>query len=126
MVLEGWAVTAIGSASAVCTTGAFVPQVVRVARLRRAQEISLTTFVVFSAGTFGWFLYGLLIDSLPIIVANVVTCALSLAMVLVRVRYGGKPGAPAAHHPSAAPADPRFSGAVEGHEASRPDLGRSG
>lgn len=88
MPFPAWTITAIGSISAACTTGAFVPQVARVVRLRSAQEISLATFVAFSAGTFGWFVYGWLIGSLPVIVANAVTCALSVSMVWVRVRYG--------------------------------------
>lgn len=60
-------------------------------RLRSANEISLTTFVAFSVGTFGWLVYGLLIGSLPVIVANAVTCLLSLAMVGARLKFGRPP-----------------------------------
>ena len=67
------AVTAIGLIAAVCTTVSFVPQLIRVWRLRSAREISLTMFLVFSLGTFLWLLYGILIRSLPVILANAVT-----------------------------------------------------
>lgn len=89
MALSSELVTLIGSVAAVCTTGAFVPQVLRVWRLRSAAEISLVTFVAFSVGTFTWLVYGLLIGSPPVIVANGVTFVLALAMVVLKVGYGG-------------------------------------
>lgn len=87
VTLPVWSITAIGSVAALCTTGAFVPQVIRVVRLKHAEEISLATFVAFSAGTFAWLVYGLLINSLPVVVANAATCALSVSIVLVRLKY---------------------------------------
>ena len=92
MVLPGWAPTLIGSVAAACTTGAFVPQVLRVWRLRSAREVSLTTFTVFSGGTAAWLVYGLLIASPPVIVANAVTCLLSLTMVGMKLVYGRTAG----------------------------------
>ncbi|HYA71396.1 MAG TPA: PQ-loop domain-containing transporter, partial [Thermoplasmata archaeon] len=51
MALPPWSATLIGSIAAVFTTAAFVPQVARVWRLKRADEISLTTFLAFAVGT---------------------------------------------------------------------------
>ena len=87
---DGWA-TLVGSIAAVCTTGAFVPQVVRVWRLKSAAEISLTTFSVFAAGTFAWLGFGLLIGSLPIILANGITFGLSLLIVGLKLTYDRRP-----------------------------------
>ena len=87
MDLSTGTATLIGAVAAVCTTGAFVPQVVRVVRLRRADEISLATFSVFAVGTFVWLLYGLVIDSLPVIAANAVTFGLALSIVFLKLRY---------------------------------------
>jgi MtN3 and saliva related transmembrane protein len=78
------AVTAIGLIAAVCTTVSFVPQLIRVWRLRSAREISLTMFLVFSLGTFLWLLYGILIRSLPVILA------LSLAILALKLRFDRK------------------------------------
>ena len=66
MDFPDWLPTLIGSVGAVCTTGAFVPQVVRVWRLKRADEISLVTFLAFAVGTSVWLVYGFLIDSIPV------------------------------------------------------------
>lgn len=87
MALPGWAPIVVGSIAAICTTGAFVPQALRVWHLKSAKEISLATFLVFSVGTFFWLIYGLWIGSLPVIAANGVTLALSLTMVTLKLNY---------------------------------------
>jgi len=91
MDLPSWSTPLIGSVAALCTTAAFVPQVARVWRLKSAEEISLTTFLVFSFGTLFWLVYGLLIHSLPIILANGVTLALSVTMVSMKLHYDRGP-----------------------------------
>jgi MtN3 and saliva related transmembrane protein len=89
MVLPSWSTTLIGSIAAICTTAAFVPQVIRVWRMKRTDEISLTMFLVFSVGTLTWLVYGVLIRSDPVIVANGVTLVLSLTMVSLKLNYDG-------------------------------------
>lgn len=79
--------TQIGMLAALCTTVAFVPQLLRVWRLRSARDISLTMFLVFSLGVFLWLLYGILIHSIPVILANGATLALSLAILSLKVRF---------------------------------------
>jgi MtN3 and saliva related transmembrane protein len=87
MVLPPWTPTLIGSIAAVCTTGAFVPQLIRVWRLKSAKEISLTTFAAFSLGTLTWLMYGFLIRSVPVILANGVTLVLALMILSLKLTY---------------------------------------
>jgi len=87
MDLSPWTITLIGSIAAICTTAAFVPQVVRVVRLKSAGDISLTTFLVFSVGMAIWMFYGFLIDSLPVFLANGVTLVLALTIVALKLNY---------------------------------------
>ncbi len=82
--------TLAGYCAAVCTTLSFVPQLVRVWRLRSARDISLTMFLVFSIGVFLWLVYGISIHSIPVILANAVTLALSLAILFLKVRFDRK------------------------------------
>lgn len=84
------AVNAIGLIAAVCTTISFVPQLIRVWRLRSARDISLAMFLVFSFGTFLWLLYGIFIHSLPVTLANAVTLALSLAILALKLKFDRK------------------------------------
>jgi MtN3 and saliva related transmembrane protein len=88
-------ITVVGSVSAALTTVAFVPQVLRVWRMKDAREISLPTFAIFSAGLIGWVVYGTEVASVPIVAANFVTLLLALAIVGLKLRFdrGGLPAA---------------------------------
>ncbi|MGD0796204.1 MAG: SemiSWEET transporter [Acidobacteriaceae bacterium] len=82
------AIEDLGFIAAFCTTAAFVPQLVRVLRLRSAREISLPTFLLFSVGVFLWLLYGLCTRSKPVIASNAVTLVLSVGILALKLRYG--------------------------------------
>jgi len=77
----------LGLIAGTLTTAAFVPQVVRTWRTRSTRDISLWMFSLFSAGVGLWLLYGIQIGSLPVIAANVVTLALSLVILYLKLRY---------------------------------------
>ena len=79
--------TIVGLVAAGCTTGAFVPQVTRLYRLKSAAQISLATFLAFSIGTSLWLVYGLAIGSIPVIAANAATLLLSLTLVTLKLVY---------------------------------------
>ncbi|MFZ0662102.1 MAG: SemiSWEET transporter [Acidobacteriaceae bacterium] len=87
MRLTLWVVNLVGTAAAVCTTIAFVPQLVRVYRLKTARDISFAMFLVFSVGELLWLIYGIFIHSLPVILANAVTLGLALAILSLKARY---------------------------------------
>ena len=76
-----------GYCAAILTTVSFVPQLLRVWRLRSARDISLTMFLAFSLGVFLWLIYGISLHSIPIILANGVTLALSLAILILKIRF---------------------------------------
>ena len=90
--LPSLAVNLTGSIAAACTTVSFVPQLIRVYRLKSAHEISLIMFLVFSFGVFLWMLYGIFIRSFPVILANSFTLALSLAILALKIRYDRQRG----------------------------------
>lgn len=69
------------------TTVSFVPQVVRIWRTRSTHDISLLMFSIFSAGVVCWLWYGIALGSWPIIVANIVTLALSLTVLCFKILY---------------------------------------
>ena len=78
----------LGGAAALLTTLCWLPQTLRAIRHRDVASLSLWTFSVFSAGIFMWLVYGLLIGSWPVILANVFTLALNLAIVFQKLRHG--------------------------------------
>lgn len=71
----------LGFAAAVCTTGAFVPQVVMVWRQRGAPGISSGMYLLFIAGVAMWLLYGLALHAWPVVIANALTLLLACAIL---------------------------------------------
>ena len=88
MPISTMPVEGLGFVAAFCTTAAFVPQLVRVVRLRSARDISLPTYLLLSVGVFLWLLYGLYIGSKPVIASNAVTLVLSVSILVLKLRYG--------------------------------------
>ena len=78
----------IGMIAGTLTTIAFVPQVWRVWKTRSTKDISLGMYLVFTAGVVFWLAYGLMLEAWPIIVANVVTLALTGTVLGLKLRHG--------------------------------------
>jgi MtN3 and saliva related transmembrane protein len=78
--------TCIGSIAAVCTTVAFVPQVIKSWRTRDLSGISLPMYTIFTLGVVLWLVYGILISDWPVIIANAVTALLAGVVLLLKLR----------------------------------------
>lgn len=78
----------IGSVAAVLTTSAFVPQAWLTWKTRRAESVSLGMYVIFTLGVALWLVYGLLIEAWPVIVANSITLALAIFILMMKLRFG--------------------------------------
>ncbi|HXB62428.1 MAG TPA: SemiSWEET transporter [Acidobacteriaceae bacterium] len=81
------AIDVIGFAAAICTTISFLPQLLRVLKLRSARDISLGMFSIFSFGTALWLAYGILAHSIPVAVANFVTFILASWILILKIKY---------------------------------------
>lgn len=81
----------LGFLAATCTTCAFVPQVLLVWRERQATGISTGMYLIFMLGVALWLWYGLLIRSLPVVVANGCTLLLAGAVLLMKWRFERRP-----------------------------------
>lgn len=79
--------TLLGLCAGTLTTLAFVPQVLKTWRSKSGNDISLGMFLLFSTGVLLWLIYGILIDALPVILANAVTLLLSLTVLALKLRY---------------------------------------
>jgi MtN3 and saliva related transmembrane protein len=77
----------VGSLAAFCTTVSFLPQVIKIYRMRETRDISLAMYVIFSIGIFLWLIYGVMINSMPIMIANSVTMTLSVFIIVMKLKY---------------------------------------
>ena len=88
--MPGWT-DWVGYAAAFLTTCSFVPQAWLTFRSRDVRGISLGMYSVFATGVALWLAYGLLLRAWPIVVANAITLALALAILVMKLRYGAQP-----------------------------------
>jgi len=99
----------LGLMAATLTTLAFVPQVAQVWRTRSTEGISLSMYTLFTLGIAMWFVYGLMLKSVPIIAANGVTFVLAVTVLIMKVRYG-KPGLKETSPEPTRPLTPKHTG----------------
>jgi MtN3 and saliva related transmembrane protein len=77
-----------GYLAATLTTVSFIPQVIQVWRSKHTKDISLGMYSIFTVGIGVWLVYGILLGSLPIIIANCVTLILAGSVLAMKLRYG--------------------------------------
>jgi len=77
----------IGYLAATLTTASFVPQAWHTFRTRDVQGISLAMYSVFLVGSSLWLAYGLLLQAWPVVLANAVTAALALVILVMKLRF---------------------------------------
>jgi MtN3 and saliva related transmembrane protein len=73
----------IGFVAALLTTSAFVPQVIKVWKSKSSKGVSVPMYLVLLLGVFLWGVYGYLIESKSIMIANTVTGLLQLVILIL-------------------------------------------
>jgi MtN3 and saliva related transmembrane protein len=76
----------IGIIAAILTTSAFIPQVYKIYKEKKAQGVSLTMYLIMFVGVLLWLVYGVLIGSIAIIIANSVTAILQLFVIIFKLK----------------------------------------
>ena len=77
----------IGYAAATLTTASFVPQAWHTFTTKDVSGISLGMYSAFTAGIALWLVYGLMLSSWPIVIANTITLVLASLILLMKLRY---------------------------------------
>lgn len=76
-----------GYLAATLTTVSFVPQVIQVWRTKHTKDISLGMYSIFTAGIAVWLVYGIMLGSMPIIIANCITFILAGSVLAMKLKY---------------------------------------
>ena len=82
-----FSVEIIGTIGAILTTASFVPQVYKTFKSKAIDGISLSMYSVFLLGVIFWLIYGVMIRSFSIILANSVTLILIIMIITMRIAY---------------------------------------
>lgn len=78
--------TIIGLAATLTTT-AFLPQMFKTWQTKSAKDVSLIALITFISAVFLWLIYGIYLQSLPIILANSVTLFFNLIILWLKIKY---------------------------------------
>ncbi len=77
----------VGLIAGVLTTIAYLPQVRKTWKTKSVKELSLSMYIVMFVGVMLWLTYGILIDSISIILANIVTGVLTSMLIYFKFKY---------------------------------------
>ena len=80
-------ITILGLVAATLTTSAFLPQLIKTWKSKSAKDVSLEMLITFCIGVFLWLVYGIYLQSLPIILANSLTLIFNLIIVWLKIKY---------------------------------------
>ena len=76
-----------GYFAAILTTAAFLPQLIKTLKTKKAEDVSSITLIMFICGVGSWVIYGYKISSSPILIANIITFILNLFILISKVYF---------------------------------------
>lgn|SRR5512133_2269698 len=79
--------TTLGLIAGTLTSIAAVPQLIKTMRTRHARDISIWQPLLLAIGIALWLIYGMLINDLPLILANIVPLACNVMLTILKLRY---------------------------------------
>ncbi|MBI5788007.1 MAG: SemiSWEET transporter [Candidatus Schekmanbacteria bacterium] len=79
--------TTLGLLAATCTTTSFLPQAIKVIKTRHTKDLSLGMYALLSIGLCLWFAYGILVNDLPLMMANGITLIFTVIILFLKIKY---------------------------------------
>jgi len=80
--------TILGVIAAICTTCSFFPQVIKILKSKRTNDVSFLMYAILSTGLFLWLIYGFLLMDFPLIFANTISLTLAMCVLVLKIRHG--------------------------------------
>jgi len=81
-------VTIIGLVAACFTTFSFIPQALKILKEKETRDLSLLMILSLETGIMLWFVYGLLLKNMPIILANGITLVFTTVVLVLKLKFG--------------------------------------
>ena len=78
----------LGYVGGLLTTFCYVPQIIRVFRLKSAKEISLLFTILLLIGVVTWLFYGIFLTLYPIILWNAIGVVIVTILLYAKLKYG--------------------------------------
>ncbi len=84
---KAWIPTAVGTAAAICSMTSFAPQIIKIWRERDASSVSLRTYAITVTGFVLWVVYGVMLESWPLVASNTVCVLMSATVLAMKWRF---------------------------------------
>jgi MtN3 and saliva related transmembrane protein len=79
----------IGILAGILTAISMLPQLIKIIKEKKAEDISITMLLVLLSGLTLWIVYGIMRDDLPIIATNSFSVLINIIIVVLRIKYSG-------------------------------------
>jgi MtN3 and saliva related transmembrane protein len=99
----------VGTMAAICTTGAFIPQIVKI-RKQGGEDLSYAMLSAYFAGVTLWLIYGLMLHAAAVIWANAASVLLVAIAIVLKATYSGRSVAESGGRAPGAPAESEAAG----------------
>lgn len=80
----------VGIIAGICTAISLLPQLVKLIKTKKAEDLSLFYLIILFVGLSLWIWYGFLRDDLPIIVTNCLSILINSVVLVLSIRYKKK------------------------------------
>ena len=77
----------LGIVAGVFTSASSLPQVIKIIKEKKVEDLSVTMFVSLMIGVALWIVYGIFKKDFPIIITNSFSVVLNLFILILRAKY---------------------------------------
>ena len=77
----------VGIGAGICTAVSMLPQLVKIIKTRKAEDLSYVMVIILLSGIIGWIWYGMLKKDLPIIITNGFSLIINLLVLFFSIKY---------------------------------------
>jgi len=81
-------ISAIGFSAGFLTTVSFIPQVIKAYREKHTSGVSKKMYMILVVGMCLWLTYGILLNEMPLIIANSISLFLAATVLVQKFIYG--------------------------------------
>ena len=80
-------VMTLGFVASTLTISAFLPQVIKAWKTKSTKDVSLLMFSMLIIGNILWLVYGVLINSLPLVITNILIFIFASTILILKIKY---------------------------------------
>lgn len=77
----------IGIAASVFSTASLLPQLIKILKEKKAENLSVSMLIILMAGLLLWIAYGVILNDPIIITANAISVIINLMIIIFSLKY---------------------------------------